>query len=446
MTDETRRLRILFCGLNHPPETMGCARFTARIIHSLRDAGHEVRAIVAPPHFPEHRVWSGYNPRSWHGNFDRGDTVHCPTLLRSTKGFIRRAVACAVFGATCQRPLRRAGAWKPHLVWTVAPTLACAPAVLEAARRYGAVSWLHVQDYESGALESLSRCPEWLCRRAEGLEQRFMARFDLTSSISPHMVARLHGLDELREPKGRQQHESPYLLPNPADTACLAPLDALRREGDRMRALLGITPRTRVVLLAGTMGKKQDSDLLPEVGACLSRLSHQFRQSSPDRPGRQDVLLLAAGRGAGFEALRRRTQDSPGLRLVPSVPEQNLPALLAMADLHLVMLRPGADDFCHPSRLANILAVGGSMAICSRSMGPLHEWAVEHPRSCLHVPCNDTAARPRNLARALLLGLETLPQRNPHSRQSALNQANPRLIYPALEQWLLRAVQKRENV
>ncbi|MFW5489966.1 MAG: WcaI family glycosyltransferase [Desulfovibrio sp.] len=419
-------LRILFCGYNYAPETMGCARYTVRTANALRGLGHEVRAIAAVPHFPQHRVWEGFNPRGWSGDFNHGQTVHCPTGLRSTRGFLRRFAASAVFGATCQRPLRQAVAWKPDIIWTVAPTLACAPAVLDFARRAGAVSWLHVQDFESGALRALSSWPRFvsghLANMAERFEKRLMQRFDLVSTIAPHMMQRL---ENTGLPVNRL-----YLFPNPADEACLAPLDTLRSLGDAYRKKWGFPQSARIVLYAGTMGRKQGGELLHDVGRRLAK---------------EKVVLLAVGSGPEFDRHRsgqrsgQRSgssypQTDYGLRFLPTVPDQELPALLAMADLHLVMLRPGADSFCHPSRLANILAAGGSLVVASQPDGPLHHWTDTLPHSAVHCSCESTQA----MSLAILEALNSLPRRNPHSRQAALNTANPRRIFPELEQRLLQ--------
>ncbi|MFN9933408.1 MAG: glycosyltransferase, partial [Cyanobacteriota bacterium] len=52
-------MKILIYGLNTWPEPVGIGRYTGELSAWLAERGHEVRAIAAPPYFPNWRVGLG---------------------------------------------------------------------------------------------------------------------------------------------------------------------------------------------------------------------------------------------------------------------------------------------------------------------------------------------------------------------------------------------------
>ena len=52
------------------------------------------------------------------------------------------------FAATTILLMVRALFWRPDVVWMAARAFECAPAALVAAKRTGAKSWIHIQDFE----------------------------------------------------------------------------------------------------------------------------------------------------------------------------------------------------------------------------------------------------------------------------------------------------------
>jgi len=56
-------VRILIHGINFHPEAAGVGKYTGEMANWLAAAGHEVRLVTAPPHFPQWRISPGY--RAW---------------------------------------------------------------------------------------------------------------------------------------------------------------------------------------------------------------------------------------------------------------------------------------------------------------------------------------------------------------------------------------------
>ena len=90
----------------------------------------------------------------------------------------------------------------------------------------------------------------------------------------------------------------------------------------------------------------------------------------------------------------------PNIVFAPLQPYDDLPALLASADCHLVIQKRGAADAVLPSKLTNILAVGGNALITAdpdTSLGLL----------CSEYPGIATLVEPESVE-ALIEGIESV--------------------------------------
>ncbi len=97
---------------------------------------------------------------------------------------------------------------------------------------------------------------------------------------------------------------------------------------------------------AGTMGMKHNPALVFE-------LARHFRS----RPGVQ-VLVLTQGAGADWLAARIADEGLTNLRLLPFEPFENMPDVLAAADVLVAVLEPDAGVFSVPSKVLAYLCGG----------------------------------------------------------------------------------------
>lgn len=96
-----------------------------------------------------------------------------------------------------------------------------------------------------------------------------------------------------------------------------------------------------------------------------------------DRPW----LFVIVGQGGGKARLEKQVQESglDNVKFYPLQPYDALPALLKMADCHLVIQKRGAADAVLPSKLTNILAVGGNAVITAEASTELGELCQTFP-------------------------------------------------------------------
>ena len=326
-------MRLLIYGLNHAPEPTGIGKYTGELVAWLAARGHDLRVIAAPPYYPDWRIAADHSAWLWQRERRDGALVlRSPLYVPRQPRGATRLVHLASFAATSLPvALFEAVAWRPQLVFTVAPALASAPGALLAARLCGAKAWLHIQDFEVDAAFSLGLLSGGGWQRAVlGGEAALLRRFDRVSTIAEAMVERLAAKGV---PSDRRS-----LFRNWVDCQAIRPLDG----ASKLRAELGLDGTT-VALYAGAMGEKQGVETLIELAGPLAAAG---------------VALVLAGAGAARPRLEAALAGRPGVHLLPVQPAERLNELLNLADIHLLPQRADAADLVMPSKLTGMLASG----------------------------------------------------------------------------------------
>jgi glycosyltransferase involved in cell wall biosynthesis len=157
---------------------------------------------------------------------------------------------------------------------------------------------------------------------------------------------------------------------------CLARFDPAAPADPSVRARLGASVSDCLVLYAGTHGISQGLSCVADAAAGLAG---------------EAIRFAFVGEGADKPRLRRRVADLglPNVALLPGVPHENVPRLLAAADICLVPLRdvPLFATFI-PSKMFEYLAAGKAVvgAVAGEAAQLLHEAG-----ACV-VPPGDSAA------------------------------------------------------
>ncbi|UYG06054.1 glycosyltransferase WbuB [Halomonas sp. M4R1S46] len=334
-------MKILLYGINYSPEVTSTGKYTGEMSRWLADQGHEVRVITAPPYYPSWKVQDGFSVWKYLCH-DEGDikVFRCPLYVPEHPTALKRLVHLASFSLSSSLAVLAQVRWKPDRVVLVAPTLFCAPQALLLAKLTGAGSVLHIQDYEVDALFGLGMAKGGgLKRFAFAAEKAILRAFDKVSTISEGMLKR-----------ARQKGVNPdnlLFFPNWSETERFRGVS----RSPRMLERFGLDPGMRVLLYSGNIGEKQGLESVIEAAERLQ-----------DRP---ELAFLIVGEGAGkarlVELVRRKGLNN--VHFAPLQPYEDLPALLASADCHLVIQKRGAADAVLPSKLTNILAVGGNAVI-----------------------------------------------------------------------------------
>lgn len=335
-------MKFLLYGINYSPELTGIGKYSGEMGSWLAKHGHDVRVVTAPPYYPAWRIGGGYRNR-YTTEFIDGVTVHrCPLFVPQEPRTLTRLLHLLSFALSSFPALLRLLGWRPQVVFVVEPTLFCLPGAWLYARLTGAKLVLHVQDYEIDAMFGLGLMQGGLLARvARSVERWWMRRADLVSTISRSMM-------RLAVAKGVPEDRVVF-FPNWVDTGFITP------DTDRQfyRRLWNIPDATRVVLYSGNMGRKQGLELVIHA-------ARHYR-------ARHDVLFLLVGSGAARAGLEASARDLINVRFAPLQPYDQLPQLLALADVHLVVQKKGAADVVLPSKLTGILSAGGHALITAEA-------------------------------------------------------------------------------
>jgi colanic acid biosynthesis glycosyl transferase WcaI len=152
----------------------------------------------------------------------------------------------------------------------------------------------------------------------------------------------------------------------------------------------GFDDHHRIVLYAGNLGEKQG---LENVLVVADRLREE--------PNLTFVIVGEGGAKARLMEEAERLQ-LPNLVFKPLQPLDRLAASLAAADIHLVLQKKAAADLVMPSKLTNILAVGGHALVTAEEGTTLHELVHAHHLGTLVAP-EDAGALERGI-REILAG------------------------------------------
>lgn len=388
-------MKILVYGINYSPELTGIGKYTGEMVEWMARQGHDVRVITAPPYYPEWKVGEPYSAWRWRREEGAATVWRCPLYVPKTPTTLKRLIHLGSFALSSFFPLMAQRRWKPDRIIGVVPTLFCTPGMRLLAKLSGARTVLHIQDYEVDAMLGLGMAGKGqggrVARLASAFERSGLHNVDNVSTISRSMMNKA-------QEKGVPA-ERVIFFPNWSEVARFR--DVIDAEALQLRQQLGLPADKKIILYSGNIGEKQG---LESVIDAADRLR--------DKPW----LFVIVGQGGGKARLEKMARER-GLSNVIFHPLQSydaLPALLKLADCHLVIQKRGAADAVLPSKLTNILAVGGNAVITAERHTELGQLCDTCPGIAVCVEPESVDALIDGIGQALLM-----PKSNTVAREYA---------------------------
>ena len=331
-------MRILIYGINYAPELTGIGKYTGEMGAWLANNGHTVDVITAVPYYPLWKVQDGYSNKWWRKEVIEKVTVYrcplyIPAKLRSAKRIVHEfSFVASIFPLWFKTLFQK----KYDVVLCVAPPFHLGFLPLLYAQLKGAKLVTHIQDLQVDAAKDLGmiRSKRFL-NIMFGAEKFILKRSTAVSTISPGMQRKI-------ESKGILPSKI-IMFPNWVDERVIKPLG----KQDSLRTKFGLKDTDKVILYSGNLGEKQGLEIILETA------KHFLNQP--------DVHFIITGSGGGKEKLEASAKEAnlTNVKFFPLQPYEMLSALLATADIHLVLQRKNASDLVMPSKLVSILAAGG---------------------------------------------------------------------------------------
>jgi len=322
----------------------------------LSSEGYDCTVIATYPYYPQWKVAPAYKGRQfWYTTEQRGAIqVHrCPHYIPAQPGGIKRMLLdFSFFVSGIFKTLQLVFGRKRDIVIVVSPPLVPTLLGLLYKTLRGGKMIFHVQDLQIEAARDLQMIrSKMLIRVLFGLESFIMKRAATLSSISAGMVGKV---------KLKTKREV-VLFPNWSDTSRFYPL-----EQAGLKTEFGLADTDTVVLYSGAIGEKQGLDIILEAARYFT-----------DVP---QVRFVICGSGPYKENLQQQATrlGATNVLFLPLQPAEALNRFLNMADMHLVIQKADASDLVMPSKLTNILAVGGLAIVTANPGNSLYDEVNTH--------------------------------------------------------------------
>ena len=220
--------------------------------------------------------------------------------------------------------------------WLVAHWLAgCAISWMAgwlAALRHRAPLVLNIQDiHPEAAVATGSITNPKIISILEALESLSYKKADAITALSDDL--RLNIASRIEHP------DKVRVIPNFVDTDWIYPDSKF----NNYRTSLGLTDEV-VIMYAGNLGYSQPIEIVIDAAR---RLQHH-----------QEIVFVINGEGSRRAELEAKAAGLENMRFVDFSSYEDLNEVLAAADIHLILLKPGLGTASVPSKLYSILAAG----------------------------------------------------------------------------------------
>lgn len=338
--------KILLIGGNYFPELTGIGRYNGEMMDWLAQNGYECTVVTTYPYYPQWKITPEYKRRSWWYSREKKGTINvhrCPHYVpHQPKGLKRMMLDLSFSVSGFFKILQLAFGPKRELVMVVSPPFVPGFLGVLYKKLRGARLAVHIQDLQIEAARDLQMVrSKKMIRLLFAMEGFILKRADHISSISNGMVRKVK----------EKTKRSTLFFPNWSDTSKFYPL---ARKG--LKQQFGLAETDKVVLYSGAIGEKQGLDIILKVAQILE--------------GYSDLKFIICGTGpyrANLEEMAT-SMHVKNILFMPLQPTEVLNQFLNMADIHLVIQKADASDLVMPSKLTNILAVGG-LAIVTANPG-----------------------------------------------------------------------------
>ena len=365
-------MRILIYGINYAPELTGIGKYTGEMGSWLAQNGHTIDVITATPYYPMWKAQKGYSNRWWSKEIIDGARIfRCPLYIPEKVTSVKRILHEFSF-VTAMIPVwfKTLFQKKYDVVICVSPPfhLGFLPLIYARLKRTKLVT--HIQDLQVDAAKDLGMIKNKRFLNIMFWAEKFILRRSTAiSTISPGMQRKI-------ESKGIASSKM-IMFPNWVDEHTIRPLS----KEQSLRKEFGLRDTDKVILYSGNLGEKQGLEIILEV--------------AKDFIAQPDICFVITGSGGGKEKLEAGAREAnlTNVKFFPLQPYNMLSALLATADVHLVLQKKSATDLVMPSKLVSILAAGGCPIVTASPGSSLHDVIEKYQAGILIEPENAAALK-----------------------------------------------------
>ncbi|MCF4968094.1 glycosyltransferase family 4 protein [Nostoc sp. CMAA1605] len=326
-------MHILIYSYNYYPEPIGIAPLITELAEGLVTRGHQVRVITGMPNYPQREIYKEYQGKWYVTEKKNGVTIQRSYLrIKSKPNLIDRLLLELSFIFT-SLPQAFRGKRPDVILLTVPPLLVSLPATL-LGRLYGCPVVLNVQDIlPEAAIRVGLMTNKRMIQFCEAIE-KFAYRYATKISVIAD------GFLENLVKKGVNPQKM-VCIPNWVDVNFIRPLNKNNswRSNHRLNGKF-------VVMYSGNIALTQGLETVVAAAACLRHIP--------------DISFVIVGESKALERLQKHCLacGADNVLLLPLQPREQLPQMLATADVGLIVQKSNVISFNMPSKIPLLLAAG----------------------------------------------------------------------------------------
>jgi colanic acid biosynthesis glycosyl transferase WcaI len=343
------------------------------LAEGLVKRGHQVRVVTAMPNYPERRIYDGYKKKLYLTEYKNGVQIQRSYVwIRPQPNLLDRVLLDASFVFTSFVPALMG--WRPDVILATSPSLpVCVPTAL--------LGWLqncpvvlNLQDILPEAAIHVGLIKNQLLVKAFTALEKFAYRTATKISVIAD------GFVENLINKDVKAHKI-VQVPNWVDVHFIRPLP---KENNSFRTTHKLNDKF-VVLYSGNIALTQGLETVVKAASTLRHIP--------------DITFAIAGEAQGLQRLQQECQNcgADNVLLLPFQPREQLPEMLAAADVGLVVQKKNVISFNMPSKIQVLLASGRALVASVPDNGTAAR-AIKQSGGGVVVPPED----PDALAKAIL--------------------------------------------
>ena len=371
----TKKNRILLISGNFPPEPTGIGKYNGEMIDWLNSKKYECGVITSYPYYPYWKIQPPYEGKSFWYRIEEKKTIsgshikvfRCPHFvpLKPT-GWKRILSDFSFFLSAFFQVFRLLFREKYDYVIVVAPPFPVGLLGLLYRKIKKAKVIYHIQDMQIDAAIELGLInSRTLIRMIFSMERFILRKVDFVSSISEGMIKTIND----------KFSREVILFPNWTDTDVFYPL----KNKEIIYEKFNFLPSDKIILYSGAIGEKQGLKSILESAKSL----HEFKE----------LQFIICGSGPYKEQLIRETKEMnlTNVRFLPLQSIETFNELLNLASVHLVLQKRSENELFLPSKLTNILSVGGLVIVTASEQTNLYKLISENQIGIVIEPENSLA-------------------------------------------------------
>jgi len=326
-------MHILIYSYNYHPEPIGIAPLMTELAEGLVKQGHEVRVITGMPNYPQREIYPEYQGKWYVTEKINGVTVQRSYLrIKSKPNLIDRLLLELSFIFT-SLPQAIKGKRPDIILLTIPPLLVSLPAAL-LGKIYNCPVVLNVQDIlPEAAVRVGLMTNKWMIRFCEILEKFAYKNAQTISVIADGFLENL---------VNKQVPEKKIVcIPNWVNVDFIHPLP----KNNPWKITHQLDGKF-VVMYSGNIALTQGLETVVAAAASLRHIPN--------------ITFVIAGEAIALSRLQQYCLScgADNVLLLPLQPREQLPQMLAAADVGLIVQKRNVISFNMPSKIPLLLASG----------------------------------------------------------------------------------------